>query len=147
MIRALTIRQPWAGAIAHADKRIENRTWPTSHRGAVLIHSSQAPDRIAQRHAPVAAIMRGLQMDLGAVVAVARVAGCHEDDGECTRWSAAGHHHWVLDSVTALPLPVPWKGRLQLWTPPPALLETVRLQLDDTTADALATAQEWGGEQ
>ncbi|MFD9714404.1 hypothetical protein ACFWBR_41285 [Streptomyces sp. NPDC060006] len=147
MIRALTVRQPWAAAIAHADKRIENRTWPTSHRGPVLIHSSKAVDRAARRHAPLASVVRGLQLDLGAVVAVARITGCHADDGECTPWSASGHFHWSLDSVTALPLPVPWTGRLQLWTPPPALLETVRLQLDDTTADALADAQEWGGEQ
>jgi len=26
--RALTLRQPWAWAVAYADKRVENRTWP-----------------------------------------------------------------------------------------------------------------------
>jgi hypothetical protein len=147
MIRALSVRQPWAAAIAYADKRIENRTWPTSHRGAVLIHSSQAIDRYARRHAPLASVVRGLQLDLGAVIAVARITGCHEDDGECTPWSMAGHYHWALGSVTALPLPVPVKGRLQLWTPTPELLGKVRMQLDDATADALADARMWEGEE
>lgn len=32
-MRALTIRQPWAAAITYADKRVENRVWPTSYRG------------------------------------------------------------------------------------------------------------------
>jgi conjugative transfer signal peptidase TraF len=32
-MRALSVRPPWAWAIAHADKRTENRTWTTSYRG------------------------------------------------------------------------------------------------------------------
>ncbi|MFG3071921.1 ASCH domain-containing protein [[Kitasatospora] papulosa] len=143
MIRALTVRQPWAAAITYVDKRVENRVWPTSHRGPILIHSSATVDRTACRHAPLAAVVRGLQLDLKAVVAVARITGCHEDDGECTPWSMAGHFHWSLDSVTALPLPVPWGGAQRLWTPPAELLKTVRMQLDDDTAANLADDREW----
>jgi hypothetical protein len=146
-IRALTVRQPWASAIAHADKRIENRTWTTPHRGAVLIHSAAKVDPAANRHAPMTAIVRGLQLDLGAVIAVARIVACHPDDGQCTPWSMPGHSHWQLDQVTALPLPVPATGALQLWTPPEKVLETVRLQLDDATAAALASDDEWAGER
>ncbi|MCZ0984036.1 ASCH domain-containing protein [Streptomyces diastatochromogenes] len=145
MIRALTVRQPWAGAIAHADKRIENRSWTTPHRGAVLIHSAAKPDQQANQYAPMTAIVRGLQLDLGAVIAVARIVDCHPDDGACTGWSMPGHFHWQLDQVTALPLPVPATGALQLWKPPEKVLETVRLQLDDATAAALATDAEWEG--
>jgi ASCH domain len=145
MIRALTVRQPWASAIAHADKRIENRTWTTPHRGPVLIHSAAKPDQHATRYAPMTAIVRGLQLDLGAVIAVARIVDCHSDDGECAPWAMPGHFHWRLDRVAALPLPVPATGALQLWTPPEKVLETVRLQLDDATAAALATDAEWEG--
>jgi hypothetical protein len=28
--RVLTVRQPWASAIIHAGKDVENRTWPTA---------------------------------------------------------------------------------------------------------------------
>lgn len=38
-MRALTIRQPWAGRIAHGDKRVENRTWGTAYRGLLLVHA------------------------------------------------------------------------------------------------------------
>lgn len=38
---ALSIRQPWAWAILHAGKDIENRDWPTRFRGAVCIHAAK----------------------------------------------------------------------------------------------------------
>lgn len=41
-MKALSIQQPWAWAIVKRDKRVENRTWPTTYRGPVLIHASQA---------------------------------------------------------------------------------------------------------
>jgi hypothetical protein len=40
-MRALSVRPPWAWAIAHADKRIENWSWSTSYRGPLLIHASR----------------------------------------------------------------------------------------------------------
>ena len=40
-MKALSIRQPWAWAILHAGKRIENRDWRSCHyRGPLLIHAS-----------------------------------------------------------------------------------------------------------
>ncbi|MCX4707171.1 ASCH domain-containing protein [Streptomyces sp. NBC_01373] len=131
-MRALTIRQPWATAITYADKRVENRVWPTSYRGPVLIHAGKQLDR---RHGPmVAAVVRGLQLELGAVLAVARITDCHEDDGECTPWSASGNFHLVLDEVTTLPLPISWPGAQQLWTPPTVLVDRVREQLESENA-------------
>ena len=38
---ALSVRQPWAWAIIHAGKDIENRSWATKFRGRVLIHASK----------------------------------------------------------------------------------------------------------
>ncbi len=42
---ALSIRQPWAWAIIHAGKDVENRDWPTSFRGPVCIHAAKAMTR------------------------------------------------------------------------------------------------------
>ena len=38
---ALSIRQPWAWAIIHAGKDIENRQWRTSQRGPICIHAAK----------------------------------------------------------------------------------------------------------
>jgi hypothetical protein len=38
---ALSIRQPWAWAILHAGKDVENRTWAAGFRGRFLIHAGK----------------------------------------------------------------------------------------------------------
>lgn len=38
---AISIRQPWAWLILHAGKDIENRIWPTTYRGRVLLHAAK----------------------------------------------------------------------------------------------------------
>jgi len=49
-MKALSIRQPWAWAIIHAGKDIENRTWKTNYRGPLLIHASKNYDRLGDIH-------------------------------------------------------------------------------------------------
>lgn len=39
--RALSVRQPWAWAILHAGKDVENRSWATGYRGELLIHAGK----------------------------------------------------------------------------------------------------------
>lgn len=38
-LRAITVKQPWAWAIAHGGKTVENRSRGTSYRGALAIHA------------------------------------------------------------------------------------------------------------
>src|SRR4051812_12224493 len=44
-MKALSIRQPWAHAIVSLGKDVENRSWNTTFRGAVLIHAGLEDDR------------------------------------------------------------------------------------------------------
>ena len=44
-MKAISIRPPWAWAILHAGKDIENRTWKTKIRGTIAIHASQTMSR------------------------------------------------------------------------------------------------------
>ncbi|MFI2370378.1 ASCH domain-containing protein [Streptomyces sp. NPDC018833] len=120
-VLALTVRQPWASAIAYGTKRIENRTWPTDHRGLVLIHAGRTTDPNA-KDAPLARPFLRRPFPRGAIVAVARLEDCHTDDGWCTLWSARGRYHWRLTDVTPLAAPLSWPGERGLWTPPPGLL-------------------------
>lgn len=43
-MKALSIRQPWAWAIVHAGKDVENRTWRTSRRGEFFVHAARTYD-------------------------------------------------------------------------------------------------------
>lgn len=40
-MRGLSIKHPWAWAIVHAGKCVENRDWYCDHRGPVFIHASK----------------------------------------------------------------------------------------------------------
>lgn len=130
-MKALTIRQPWAGAIAHQTKRVENRTWqlPIKHEGArILIHAGAQPDRDARVY--------GEHLDVySAVVAVATVTGCHwSDEWQCCGyWAFEKTYHWTLGDVVALAEPVPAKGALCFWTPGDNVLAAVEAQLQAVT--------------
>jgi hypothetical protein len=127
-MKALTVRQPWSGAIAHQSKRVENRTWPlpSKYWGArILIHAGAQRDRFA--------VVYGEHLDVySAIVAVATVTGCHYDNGNqvcCSYWAQPDLYHWELADVAALPEPVPAKGKLGFWTPDDTVLAAVEAQL------------------
>ena len=44
LIKAISLRQPWATMIAQGFKTIETRTWYTPYRGDLLICSTQNPE-------------------------------------------------------------------------------------------------------
>ena len=127
-MKALTVRQPWAGAIAHQSKRVENRSWklPAKHEGArILTHAGSQPARPAQVYAA--------PLDASSpVVAVATLTGCHwSDEWQCCGyWAFENAYHWTLDDVLTLPEPIRGvRGQLGIWTPPTELVATVTSQL------------------
>lgn len=44
-MKALSLKQPWAGLIADGQKTIETRIWPTDYRGDLLICASLNVDK------------------------------------------------------------------------------------------------------
>lgn len=40
-MKALTLTQPWATAVALGSKRVETRSWKTSYRGQIAIHAAK----------------------------------------------------------------------------------------------------------
>jgi hypothetical protein len=100
-----------------------------------LIHAGKKkPEPAVLRDPLVAIAIRGRELHLGAVVGVARLAGCHLDQGpeQCTSpWAQRGAHHLVLADVQELALPVPATGALPAWKPTPDLLTQVFQQLPD----------------
>lgn len=146
-MRSLSIRQPWAHLIAHGPKRIENRTWRCDYRGLIAIHASKTMTR--EEYLDVADLLLSMGMraclppgpDLAfaAIVGVARIADClapgtlrearrkYPDD--LLAWWAEGQYGLILDSVIALPKPVPCKGALWLWRVPELVEGQIREQL------------------
>lgn len=131
---ALTVKNPWAWAIAAGHKTIENRSRSIKHRGPLAIHAGLAwskegglDPRVLKEFWP---FLTEAQRDrypvldpaehrdrivFGAVLATVNLVDCHYDDGCCAPWGDQDAWHWVLADVVKLPEPIPASGRLGLW--------------------------------
>jgi len=118
-LKALSVRQPWAGLIAAGLKTIEVRTWATSHRGPLLICASAYKCRNEDEggyfpHGVMLAVV-----DLVDIRPLARrdfEAAFMPDDFRIDRELA-----WVLERPRLVEM-VPVKGRLHLFDIPDALV-------------------------
>lgn len=118
-MKALSIRQPWADAIIWHGKDVENRSWPTSYRGPVLIHAAKKWG--ADERADLAFIedMTGTKLEdvdrplLGGIVGQAEIVDCVSDMD--SRWFF-GPYGFVLRNAKALPFQ-PCRGALGFFTP------------------------------
>lgn len=132
-MKALTIKQPWAAAIAHGMKRTENRTWepPKKNIGTrILIHAGAAYDPMGRFIITDRDALNSWPDTRKAIIAVAELREVHAAaDGCCAPWGEENVYHWTLADVTALPEPVPAKGALGFWTPNEDVLAAVEQQL------------------
>jgi hypothetical protein len=147
MMRALTLRHPWAHAIAHLGKDIENRTWEPSPNvlaaGELFaIHAGKRPPRTVKAMAEVQdavvwMLEQGIYVEAthtilrmtetaSAVVAIARYVGC--TTYSTSPWFA-GPVGWQLEDVVTLVTPVPCRGAQGLWLLPSDVEASARAQL------------------
>ncbi len=132
-MKALTVRQPWADAIAHGEKRTENRTWqpPKKHIGTrILIHAGAAYDPMGRFIITDRGALNSWPDTRGAIIAVAELRDAHAAAGGCCApWGEPNVYHWTLADVVALAEPVAAKGALGFWTPYGDVLAAVEAQL------------------
>lgn len=142
-MKALTVQQPWAWAIVHGGKDVENRTrnLAGSYRGPVAIHAGLRFDQDALEDSTLQAVLprdaagAKIAFDgrhvLGAFVGVVDLASVHHDSDHgpdrCSPWAQRGDlWHLVLENPQPLEVPIPCKGRLGLWTPDQDVLEQLQ---------------------
>ena len=128
-MKAITICQPYAHLIMRGEKRVENRTWPTSYRGLIAIHagkSRQWLDCEADEDQDWTYRIKIADMAFGAVVAVARLVDCLTIDSieagkHDTQYPWLREHEhtsgpwcWILDAVSPVG-PWPWRGAQGLY--------------------------------
>lgn len=162
-MRAITLTQPWATLVAIGAKRIETRSWQTSYCGPLAIHAGASLKPVGGLQglaeivcsSPFWEVLTGAgycgphprQPELGAIVAVATLAGCVPIGAPPTAYAlhdgltvkswpfteqerefgdyTPGRWAWLLADVRRLPEPVPCKGALGLWTVPADVLERI----------------------
>ena len=128
MLPALSIRQPWAGAILYLGKNIENRNWTHPYRGRFYIHAGLKHDekwrraknhkgRIILGHDSKSTLdWRGVWSDTGGIVGSVEFHGIVE-------WSLrnpwfTGRYGFLLRKPKAYDHIIKCKGRLGFFDPP-----------------------------
>jgi hypothetical protein len=136
-IKALSVKQPWAGLIIAGIKTVENRSWLTHYSGRLAIVSTQKADRAA---------MEEMKKELGTLPADCYINGSILGTVELTAliwlggdgvaetdmltqpgravydWWDTDSTGWILERPRRLARPIPYKGRLGLYSIPMVLL-------------------------
>ncbi len=139
--KAITLHQPWAWALLHAGKDIENRVWWKGFTGELAVHAGKEMDLSAITFF----VKWGIPwpdkdaLVFGAVIGAVTVTGAH-NSAACVRTSTWGHLHpegpytcskWAQGGATGdKPMmhwditnprpctPVPCRGFQKLWNLP-----------------------------
>ena len=120
-MKAVSVRQPWAGLIVGRRRRLEIRSWDTAHRGPLLIHAGitvdwEACDRFGMMNCPT-----------GAIIGLVELVSVEQPSEEL--WEKLRPLHleigprphgdktfaWFLGNARKFPEPIPHKGRLGLF--------------------------------
>lgn len=114
-MKTLSVRNPWAWAIAQGHKAIENRSWSTGYRGPLAIHASKTFDRaalneIVERHGLVPPV----DATAGAIVCVVDLVDVVQRSR--SRWFT-GPFGWILRNPRPIQ-PIAIRGRLGLFEVP-----------------------------
>lgn len=121
-LRAISIRQPWAYAILHFGKDVENKPLRTHYRGRILIHSSlTVEDRQARKLGTDPD-----EMTTGAIIGSVEIIDCIKKSKSI--WAVRGQFHWILKNPLVIDKPIPFKGALGWITVPKRLLSSRRFR-------------------
>ncbi|WP_193188849.1 ASCH domain-containing protein [Nisaea sediminum] len=130
-MKALTIHQPWADAIAYGHKPVENRSWPTSYRGPLLIHAgltwSDDGAAFIRRMLPAAdaeALITAALKRRGGYVGRAILSDCVRNF--LSPWFV-GPRGFVLTNAEAFPAAVPARGHQGLFHVPQDVCDALPL--------------------
>lgn len=114
-MKAITVRNPWAWAIVHGTKRIENRSWTTAYRGPLAIHAGMA-NWSDDDHEFVRHLCPSLPDDLYGGAIIGTVDLVDVVTASRSPWFS-GPFGWVLANPRPCE-PYAVGGKLGLWTPP-----------------------------
>lgn len=135
-MKALSVRQPWAWAILHAGKDVENRDWPERYparrfRGRILLHASKGctrrefGDACAWIHETFGVEVPELEsLPRGAIVGAVTVADIV--DHSPSEWYVGAEAALLLRDPVALNAPIVCPGALGFFDVPHEVAAEVR---------------------
>lgn len=122
-MKALTVWQPYAQAIALGLKKFETRSWATKYRGKIAIHASVKP---MTKELKTLAEKYGIKdCAKGRVIVFADLADCvlmnkelieaqSQTERDLGNWRI-GCYAWKLENIEVLKKPIEISGKQGLW--------------------------------
>ncbi len=136
-MKCLTVCQPWAWAIIHGPKRIENRTWPTNYRGPLIIHAGKSRQWLGTEGDSLPDLPDYDQLEYGAILGTVTLVDCVPYAERAGEAFAEGPWCWILVDPKPLPAPVPYKGAMGLFEVPESALKIEPVQATVPASDLL----------
>lgn len=139
-MKALTVQQPWAWAIIHGGKDVENRTQAWTYRGPLAIHAGKRWSERGEQSPLMPEIHPWFAaVHFGAIIGVVDLVDAHVAEPQCCEspWAETSYAehggrtrrdivHLVHENPRPLAEPIRCKGRLGLWTPQAEVLEQLQ---------------------
>ncbi len=117
MMKALSLKQPFAELILQGRKKIELRKWNTKFRGEFLIHASKKPDKEAMKRFNFTNLPTGCIVGKAILVDVKKYnsEAEHQADKDLHLASSVwGNYGFILTNVERMKQ-IPCKGSLGFW--------------------------------
>lgn len=128
---AISIKQPWAWAILHAGKDVENRTWRTNYEGPIIIHDGKKIDKDGLKWMKEHGIEVPNDLPTGCYLGKVDIVGCRSlrsfKRARNSKW-ASGPVCWELKNPQAFDKPIPGLGRLGVFKVPEEIVKEVMAQ-------------------
>ena len=122
-MKALTIKQPWASLIINGHKTYELRSWKTTYRGKILIHTSKQEEKKEIKR------FENYNLDYinSAIIGEAEITDCIKiDEAFYEKLNKLNKeiykidnyenlYAWKLENIKKYEVPIYTKGKLGLW--------------------------------
>ena len=123
-MKALTVCQPYAWALIHGPKGIENRTWPTRYRGSLLIHAGLSRKWLGRvEPGELPGCPPPDELVYGAFIGAVTLYDCLPYERVQNEPFTEGPWCWMLGHPVAFDPPVPYRGQRGLFDVPLTVLD------------------------
>jgi hypothetical protein len=112
----LTVKQPWAWAIIHAGKDVENRSRPVNYRGKLLIQAGKSYAPEGDKYLRDLGITPPADLPRGCIIGSVEVVG--STSRSTSEWAMDGYQHWLLADPKPAAQLLPCRGSLSMFRAP-----------------------------
>jgi len=133
-MKAISLWQPWATAMALGIKKIETRSWSSWYTGDIAIHAAMKFTREARHFAEIECALGRLpnRLPFGVLLCVVNLKECDYAEDIVQNISAIerlygdyspGRFAWITDNLRVFKEPIPYRGMQGIFEIPDSIIK------------------------